>query len=315
MTFKLFLASDVHGSNKCYGKFLSAPKFYGVDVLVMCGDITGKALVFLVRNNDGTYWCNYLGSETTLNSKEEMLALKKQIDDSGYYTYVCSRSEFEELSASNEKMDSLLMDLIYKRMEEWVELAEKRLHGSKVEVYILPGNDDPFRIDKVFDGSKVAVNPEGRVLEIREGHEMIATGFANMTPWRAPRDIEDNELLNKLQAMATKLRHPETSVFTIHPPPYGTSLDLAPKLQNFKPKTVMGQIEYEHVGSVSVRNEIEKYQPLLSLHGHVHESKAVSRIGKTYCFNAGSEYENGILRGVIIALAPKKVENYFFTAG
>ena len=316
MTFNIFLASDIHGSDKCYKKFLNAPSFYGAQVLVLCGDLTGKALVFLVKERDGTYWCDYFGEEVRLENEEKMLELKKKIDDSGYYSYVCERNEFEaELAHDERSKDRLLHGLIHKRMAEWVELADKRLAGKGVEFYMLPGNDDPFNIDEVFEGDHIAKNPEGKVLEIREGHEMIATGYVNMTPWKAPRDIPEEELMKKLQGMASSLRKPERAIFSLHPPPYNTNLDLAPKLEDFKPKTVLGQMEFEHVGSRSVRRIIEDYQPIASLHGHVHESKAVSRIGRTLCFNAGSEYENGILRGVLITVSDKKVENYFFTAG
>lgn len=316
MTFKLFLASDIHGSNKCYKKFLNAAKFYGAQVLVLCGDIAGKALIFILKRPDGTYWCNNLGREVVLNSEEQLLALRKEIDDSGYYSYVCDLSEYNTFARDIQKQDSLLMDLIYQRMKEWIELAEVRLQGSDVEVYILPGNDDPPRIDELFERCKKVINPEGKVLKIKEDHEMIASGYVNMTPWKAPRDIEEGELLKKLESMAAKLEHPERSIFALHAPPIGTNLDLAPKLdETFKPKTVMGQIELTHVGSSSVRKVIQVYQPLLSLHGHVHESKAVHKIGRTLCVNAGSEYENGILKGALISLAKNKVENYYLTAG
>jgi len=316
LTFNIFLASDIHGSNKCYKKFLNAPSFYGAQVLVLCGDLTGKALVFLVKERDGTYWCDYFGEELRLENEEKMLELKKKIDDSGYYSYVCERSEFEaELAHDEGSKERLLRELIRKRVAEWVELANKRLAGKGVDFYMLPGNDDHFDIDEVFEGDHIAKNPEDKVLEIREGHEMIATGYVNMTPWKAPRDIPEEELMKKLQAMASSLRKPERSIFLLHAPPYNTNLDLAPKLEDFKPKTVLGQIEFEHIGSKSVRKIIEDYQPIASLHGHVHESKGVSRIGKTLCFNAGSEYENGILRGVLITISDKRVDNYFFTAG
>ncbi|MDG6933478.1 MAG: metallophosphoesterase [Nitrososphaerota archaeon] len=316
MTFNIFLASDIHGSDKCYKKFLNAPSFYHAQVLVLCGDLTGKALVFLIQERDGSYWCDFFGEELRLENKDKMMELKKKIDDSGYYSYVCERSEFEaELGHNKIAQDRLLHELIKNRMAEWVEMADKRLSGKDVELYMLPGNDDPFNVDEVFEGNHVAKNPEGAVLEIREGHEMLATGYVNMTPWKAPRDIPDEELMVKLQGMASQLRHPARAIFTLHPPPYNTNLDLAPALEDFKPKTVLGQMEFEHVGSRSVRKIIEEYQPLTSLHGHVHESKAMSKIGRTLCFNAGSEYENGILRGVLLTVSENKVENYFFTAG
>lgn len=315
MAFKLFLASDIHGSNRCYKKFLNSAKFYGAEVLVLCGDITGKALMFIIKKPDGTYWANYLGNEQDLKTENEMLTLKNQIDDSGFYTYIIEQQDYEKISQDLQTQNNLLMECIHQRMKEWITLANTRMANSGIEVYILPGNDDPFRIDDAFEDSKIAVNPEGKVLTIKDGHEMIATGYANMTPWKAPRDVEDTVLSEKLLTMAKQLLNPETAIFALHPPPYGTTLDYAPLLdETLKPKTVVGQVEVTHVGSHAVRKLIEEYQPLLGLHGHVHESKAVQKIGRTMCFNAGSEYGTGILKGALITIS-KKIENYAFTTG
>ncbi len=64
-----------------------------------------------------------------------------------------------------------------------------------------------------------------------------------------------------------------------------------------------------------MRAAIEKYKPLLGLHGHVHESKGFVNIGSTLCINPGSEYGEGILRGVIVELGDGKVKNYLLTQG
>jgi len=68
-------------------------------------------------------------------------------------------------------------------------------------------------------------------------------------------------------------------------------------------------------GSKSVRRAIEKYQPLLGLHGHIHESQSVAKIGKTTCINPGSEYGEGVLRGCIVILGDGKIEGYQMTRG
>ena len=68
-------------------------------------------------------------------------------------------------------------------------------------------------------------------------------------------------------------------------------------------------------GSSAVRSAIEKHQPLLGLHGHIHESKGFVKIGRTFCVNPGSEYGEGILRGVIIDLEDGKVKNFLLTQG
>ncbi|RLG63511.1 hypothetical protein DRO02_06455 [archaeon] len=63
-----------------------------------------------------------------------------------------------------------------------------------------------------------------------------------------------------------------------------------------------------HAGSKSVRYVIEKYQPLVSLHGHIHESFGFCKIGRTYCVNPGSEYAEGILRAFLVEIDGKKVK-------
>ena len=284
--------------------------------MILCGDITGKAVVFIVKKADGTYWANFLGNQYALQHDKEMLTLKKQIDDCGYYTYICSQEELDDLNGSRSKQDSVLLDLIQQRTKEWVVEAESRLATSGVELYVLPGNDDPLIIDEAIKSSFV-VNPEGRVLEIADGHEMIATGYTNMTPWKAPRDIEDEDLRKRIASMASQLKHPKSAVFALHAPPFGTNLDMAPTLDaTFRPKTIAGGVvEIGHVGSKAVRELVQEYQPLLGLHGHVHEAKAVNKIGRTLCFNAGSEYESGTLRGALISMSMEKVENYILTAG
>jgi len=66
---------------------------------------------------------------------------------------------------------------------------------------------------------------------------------------------------------------------------------------------------------VAVREAIEKYKPLLGLHGHIHESRGVVNIGRTLCINPGSEYGEGIIRGAIVDLAKDKVLSYQLTSG
>ena len=67
------------------------------------------------------------------------------------------------------------------------------------------------------------------------------------------------------------------------------------------------------VGSIAVRAAIEKYQPLLGLHGHIHESRSAQKIGRTLCINPGSEYGEGVLRGILLELSSKGLEDHVFT--
>jgi Icc-related predicted phosphoesterase len=316
MRLKIFHASDIHGSEKCFRKFLNAPKVYGADIIMLGGDITGKVLVPIVEQENGQYNTEYMGIVTELKSKDELEKVIKHVSDAGGYPYLCTKNEFDKLKTDKAYLDTIFKKLIIQRVETWIRIAEEKLKDSGVEVYIMPGNDDYLEIDDVLNRSSFIINPDGRVVEIKGGYEMISSGYANITPWKAPRDIPDEELEKILEAMASQLRRPSSSIFSLHAPPYNTPIDLAPQLDNtFKPVIAGGEIVMSHVGSKAVRKVIEEYQPLLGLHGHIHESKGVVRIGKTLCINAGSDYLAGNLQGALITIEDDKVKSYILTAG
>jgi len=311
----MFHAADVHGSEKAFLKFLNAGKFYKAHVINLCGDLTGKVIVPIVEQADGSYRARFLGSEVVVKTKEELEALKKNIRFNGQYPYVTDPKEYEELNNNPRKVDELFSQLMVEQMERWIRIAEERLRGTGIKCFIMPGNDDRFEIDAVFKGSNYVINPEGTVVDVDERHEMVSTGYANITPWKSPRDIPEEELAKKIDAMVSQVRDIKNCIFNFHCPPYDTSIDAAPKLdEQFRPKiSPAGGFEMIPVGSISVRRAIEKYQPLLGLHGHIHESPGAFRLGRTLCLNPGSEYSEGILRGVLVRLADKEVKSYMFT--
>ncbi len=313
---KLFHTSDIHGSEKCFRKFLNVPKVYGVDVIMLGGDITGKMLVPIVEQGDGTYKTEFMGNEVDIRTQDELKNTMKLIADVGGYPYICSSDEYIRLKNDASYLDKVFKNQIIKRVEDWVRLAEERLGSSKVEVYIMPGNDDYPEIDEALNKSSFVVNPDGKVVEIGGRYEMISSGFVNMTPWRAPRDIPDEKLEEVLEELISRVRRINESIFSLHAPPYNTPIDLAPLLDNtLKPVMSGGELVMTHVGSIAVRKVIEKYQPLLGLHGHIHESKGVVKIGRTLCMNAGSDYLAGNLQGALITIEDGKVKNYMFTIG
>src|SRR6266568_2674048 len=69
----IFFATDIHGSERCFIKFINAAKFYQADVLILGGDITGKAMVPIVRQANGAsirYRATFLGQTPVLESEE-----------------------------------------------------------------------------------------------------------------------------------------------------------------------------------------------------------------------------------------------------
>jgi len=313
---RIFFATDIHGSDVCFKKFINAGKFYKVDVLILGGDITGKMIIPIIKNPDESYEATLFGRPVKARSESELKELINKISMIGYYPYVTNRETVEEMASDKRKLEQVFKELMIERLRNWIEFAENKLKGAKIKCYIQPGNDDIYEVDDILASSEVIIYPEGRVVWIDDKHEMINVGNANMTPWKCPRDITEEKLKDKIISLVNKVDNIENTIFNIHPPPYDTDIDLAPLIdEEFNVIIKRGEIVYTHVGSKAVREIIEEYQPLIGLHGHIHEAKGVSKIGKTLCFNPGSEYSEGILRGVIINLNDKKIKSYQFTTG
>ena len=315
MTTKIFFTTDVHGSEKCFRKFLNAGKVYKADVAILGGDFTGKSIIPIVEKSDGTFKASFAGEDFALRSREDAKTLVSKILDRGYYVYFTNDAELEEVNKNPQKKDDLFLRLMRETLERWIALAEQHLANTGIRCYIMPGNDDNLDLDNAFKSGKFVVNPEGKVTQIDNHHEMISTGYSNITPWNCPRDIPEEKLAEKIDAMAAQVENMKNCIFNFHCPPYDSGLDTAPKLVDLKPVVSGGEFVTEPVGSKAVRNTIKKYQPLLGLHGHIHESRGSTRIGRTLCLNAGSEYTTGVLRGVFVNLSKDEIKGYMFTAG
>ncbi len=313
---RLFFVTDVHGSEKCFRKFVNAAKFYSAQVLVLGGDITGKMVIPIVDQADGTYAYRFLGNESVIKSKEEYDITIKNIRDAGFYPHPSNPEEVRELQADKAKLDALFEKLMVESVDQWVKLAHERLSGTGVKCYISPGNDDIFPIDQHLIDTGVVFDPEGKVVQIDDSHEMITLGYTNHTPWNSPREVDEAELQRRLEDMCGKVSNSENCIFNVHCPPIQTPIDQAPALDStFKPIVKGGQLQMTSAGSLATRNAIEKYQPLAGIHGHIHEGRGLAKIGRTICFNPGSEYNEGILRGLVIDFEDGKIRNYMFTAG
>ncbi|MEM2122480.1 MAG: metallophosphoesterase [Candidatus Bathyarchaeia archaeon] len=314
---RIFYATDIHGSDVCFRKFLNAARIYGAEVLVLGGDITGKTITPIFHESS-MYRCQLLGEEVIVHGGDELEKLKRRIRDIGSYPYIAGHEEFHEVLNDPRSRRRLFEDLIVESIREWIKLADEKLKSiDRIECYISPGNDDSYILDDVLNQSEIIVNPNNRVLEIRGGYEMLSLGYANKTPWNCPRDISEDELSKRLSELASKIGTPETAIFNVHVPPYGTGLDEAPELdKDLNPKLEPGgRFKMMPVGSRAVREAVTALQPLLGLHGHIHESKGFARIGRTLCLNPGSEYQEGILRGVLLQLEGGKVKDFIFTSG
>ncbi len=316
MSKRVFFVSDLHGSEKCFRKFINAAKFYKADTLILGGDITGKVLVPIVEKNDGTFSFSLFGKETTV-TRESLGDYQKMLRDAGQYCFIATEAQMTELTADKRKVEKVFSECMLSVLSGWVSLASERLRGTEVKCYISPGNDDRFEIDGVLkDDGPTVINPENRVVEIGD-YEMITLGFANPTPWKSPREVPDDELGRMIESLAGQLENPGRSIFNLHVPPHGTEIDRAPAVdEEFRyVKQGFGAVKIISAGSASVRSSIEKHQPLVGLHGHIHESKGFVKIGRTLCLNPGSEYSDGVLRGALLNLEGARVREFLLTRG
>jgi Icc-related predicted phosphoesterase len=316
---RVFFATDIHGSERCFTKFLAAARFYKADVLVLGGDITGKMVIPILDLGDGTFKASYVGKEEILKTSEEVKSLERRIADSGYYYYHCSKSEMDDLRASEQKVDELFVKVMKETLVRWVEYAEQVLRETGTPCYLTGGNDDLQEVVDVIRETDHVKNPDNRVVKIDEIHEMASMGWSNPTPWKCPRECSEEELSDRIEKIMASVSDTANCVFNFHSPPVNCGLDTVQKLDDsvYPPRPLLdrGQPVLCGAGSESVRKAIDKYQPLVDLCGHVHESRGVCKIGRTPVINPGSEYSEGILRGAIVNLVENKVLSWQLTAG
>jgi Icc-related predicted phosphoesterase len=313
--FKLFFATDIHGSDVCWKKFINAAKFFDCQVLVMGGDMTGKMLVPIVNVGKEAFRIRFAGEDRVVRA-EEMPRYRKLISDSGYYPYETTPDEVVALEADRGAVDRLFRAKMAETLNRWLEIADERLAGTTIQVFLGPANDDPPFIDEVLARGGRVQNPEGRLVELAEGWSMISCGWSNPTPWDSPREIPEDALLARIEGEVARLPKMDRAIFNLHVPPKDSQLDNAALLNpDFSPVIAGGAPVVAGVGSVAVRTAIERYQPPLALHGHIHESRGATKIGRTLCLNPGSEYSDGILRGAIVALSDKGLKRHQLLAG
>ena len=300
---RIFFASDLHGSTRCFRKFLNAAAFYKADWLVMGGDGAGKHLVPIVQEG-GRWRAGFQGVEFTAETAEEVRKLEERLADHGAYSLRTDAEFVKRLDADQTLVESTLRDLIIERAWTWVELARERI-GPSTRCLMGLGNDDFDELGPIFNEGSMLCPPDG-IAEL-DGFWLGTAGWSNVTPWHTNREKPEPELASLIASLATA--DPGRTIWNIHVPPYGSTLDTAPRLSDdLRIELVGGAPDFIPVGSTAVAAGIREFQPLLSLHGHIHESRGVVRIGSTTVVNPGSEYDQGALLGAVIRVSPGKVE-------
>jgi Icc-related predicted phosphoesterase len=312
---RIFFATDVHGSEVCWRKFLNSGKHYQADVIILGGDMTGKALVPIIDDGGGSWHATLLENRETLVGEEQVAAFEQAVKRRGYYPFRVDPDELRELAEDEPRWHALFEDHMLATVRQWMELADEKLGGTGIRCFVCPGNDDQLEVDEVIAQAKTVELGEGRVVEI-DGYQMASSGWANRTPWDTYREEDEPQLAERIEKMVSQVTAPpERTIFSLHCPPYGTGLDDAPELTAEMDLKDAGHAVHP-VGSTAVRDAIERYQPALSLHGHIHECRATKRLGRTLCVNPGSSYEQGQLLGAVIDIeGGKQVKKFVLTSG
>lgn len=311
---RLYFATDIHGSELCWRKFLNAAAHYRADVLVMGGDMTGKALVPIVEQAGGRWRALFMGAERSVDAAE-LPGLEAEVAFNGFYPYRCTPAEGERLATDEAYRATVFTTLMRRTAEDWVAMADERLAGSGVECFVMPGNDDEPFLDDVLAQSATLKNHDGRSFEVA-GYRIVGHGWSNPTPWHTPREKGDDEIEADLERLLAEAMPRGPVIFNPHVPPHASRLDDAPELRpDLSVVTQGGQPRMVPVGSRAVRSVIERHQPLVSLHGHIHESRGVVKLGRTVAVNPGSEYNVGRLLGALVDLEGDRVRHVQLVAG
>jgi Icc-related predicted phosphoesterase len=311
---RLYYASDIHGTEVLWRKFLHAGSVYSAGVLVMGGDVTGKVVIPLVEEGDALV-AELFGQPERAVTPEEREQLEHRIRSNGMYPHVMTPEEVRRVAAlSEEEREAWFAEVMLGTFERWLALAEERLAGSDVRCFVMPGNDDPPGVDGAIERAERVEACDGRVVRF-DGYSMLSLGYSNETPFDSPRELSEDELYRRVEALAAEVDDLSRCVFNLHVPPYASQLDSAPQLDDdLRVVTAAGQPKMVPVGSTAVRELIERFQPLVALHGHVHESRGTTHLGRTLCINPGSDYHTGRISGALVHLKGDRAD-YQFVVG
>ncbi len=311
---KIFFATDIHGSEVCWRKFLNSAAFYKADLVILGGDVTGKVMVPII-DYGGRWKVTVRGQEYTLESADELENIKKQIRNAGSYPAIVSPDELKHMSQEEGAVDRRFTVEMTESLDRWLDMADGKLHGGEIPCILNGGNDDIWEIDDIIEQSPCVSFAEGKVLDL-DGFSLVSMGWTNPTPWDTFREAPEPELAAKIEAVASQVPDMGRTIFNFHAPPYGTGLDEAPALDSTL-RPIHGGAVMKPVGSMAVRDAIMQHQPMLSVHGHIHESRGVKKMGRTLAINPGSVYGDGVLQGAVIDLNAKKgkVQRYLLVNG
>jgi hypothetical protein len=318
---RIFFATDIHGSQLAFRKFLNAPAGYDTEIIVLGGDVTGKFLIPIITSEDGTRRVTLHGRKRELITGQEIQELYSNLGVLGYYGVEMSDTDFQAAQKDELIVDGIFINEKSKRLAEWIKLADDKFKETNIKLFVTGGNDDEVDALKVLDDvhSEHVVPCEGKHVMLDDIHEMVSLGISNLTPWHTPREYPEEVIAERIEETVRGIDDFTNVIFNFHVPPFGHGLDMCPELDTSvdPPAPIMhgGEQSFKPVGSTAVLAAVEKYQPLLVLTGHIHEARGTVQIGRTFVVNPGSEYGEGALRGTIINLGDGKILSWQMTSG
>jgi Icc-related predicted phosphoesterase len=268
----------------------------------------------IVAESDGRFAYALHGVRETIDTAQ-LDDVRKRFGFNGFYPRVVEHQEMQRMSEEPEYVKRLFEEAIGDQVVEWCGLAAERLPDS-VRCIITPGNDDPRVIDAILESASKVECPERTVVQL--GPVWLASlGNTNRTPWATEREFDEPELERQIVEMVDPIAECGPLVFNFHCPPYASGLDTAQELDSeLKPVIDHGNPVEIPVGSTAVRDAIKRYGPVAGVHGHIHESAGARKIGRSWCFNPGSEYASGVLRGLIVDFEENgDLRSHLFTQG
>lgn len=309
---RIFYAVDLHAGETAFRKFTNAGKFYQADLVLNGGDFTGKMVVPIV-DSGGVYTCRYYGSTVKVKKAKELPDLEKNLRDAGFYPLLIKEAELDRLTEAD--VERIIRQKQMEVLEQWIRLADQRYKAAGIPCVLIPGSSDDFYLDEILSSGKHIQNGDGQIIEYK-GYEILSVGGGKPSVFKHPREFSEEELFRKIDNLAKQVKDMSKCIFNIHVPPYDTELDQGILYdEDLKPVLDGDSLATAPAGSKAVREAIEKYQPLLALHGNVHESRGVTKIGRTVCINPGTDYDQGTLRGALIDIRPDGSITYTLTAG
>jgi Icc-related predicted phosphoesterase len=308
----VFFATDLHGSELCFRKFVAAAQFYSAGLLVLGGDLTGKELVLIRRLGVNQFAVRRDGEEVRLNGEGERREFERRCAEAGSYSETVDAEQQFSLS----DLDEMLRQAAQQRLQGWVSLANDKFKGADCSVFLIPGNDDFGALDAVLPNAGPVCNVDERVVTWRDSLQVAGLSWSTPTPWKTYREQPEEAIAAALERTMRSANPNLPLVLNVHVPPYGSGLDTAAALDaQLRPVVGPGGPVMQPVGSRAVGEAIRKYQPVLGLFGHAHESRGCVKIGDALCANPGSDYTHGRLLGFLAVVDNGRIQSWSLTEG